>query len=63
MEIILNNKDYIKNKIVVSPRYGHFKVVWDICCPDDMAYMVDSKGNVHYFKFIGQNLAGLKEDN
>jgi len=26
VEIILKNKDYIKNKIVVPARYGHFEV-------------------------------------
>lgn len=51
----------LRNKIFVPVRYSKMEVVSDIMIHDGDIYIVDDRGDVHYFKFKGTNLAGVKE--
>ena len=45
--------------LFIPPRYCEKEMEFapTIYAPDDRLYIVDSEGNVHYFKYLGKNLA------
>lgn len=55
------------NQLIVSPKlYEAFNqdniaINPDIYCTENDFYYVDENGDVHYFRYRGKNLAGVKE--
>jgi hypothetical protein len=62
IEIQTPTRDKAVDTIVTSPKWyaavtSPSELFHDIYCEEDRLYFIDGKGDVHYFRYLGKNLA------